>query len=143
MNKQSFTPLKNQPLIQFAVKSKSDDSVQAKVEEFREYIEKEVLTIIKDLAEKGQTPPERIQEMAKLTLELVKPGMTFEQLYHNAAQLDDQYSELAPVVVKLMREYEEKYHKKALESVSLLIKSGKYDDAQSMVKKVLQFKMRE
>jgi hypothetical protein len=130
-----YTPLTKTPI--------QRSPQQQKVEEFREYIEKEVLVIIKDLAEKGQTPPERIQEMAKLTLELVKPGMTFEQLYHNAAKLDDQYSELAPVVVKLMREYEDKFHKKALESVSLLIKNGKYDDAQSMVKKVLQYKMNE
>lgn len=134
----SYTPLKSKQTI--AV-SNNKDLVQTKVEEFREYIEKEVLVIIKDLAEKGQTPPERIQAMAKLTLELVKPGMTFEQLYRNAAQLDDQYSELAPVVVKLMREYEDKYHKKALESVSMMIKNGKYEDAQSMVKKVLQYKM--
>lgn len=114
-----------------------------KVEEFREYIEKEVLSIIKDLSSKGQTPLDRIQAIAKLTLELVKPGMTFEQLYRNAVTLDDQYSELAPVVVKLMHEYEIKYHKKALENVSELIKSGKYEDAQNMVKKVLQYKMNE
>jgi len=41
----------------------------------------------------------------------------------------------------VMREYEQKYEKKALEQVSLLIKSKQFDQAQDMVKKVLAFKI--
>lgn len=110
-------------------------------EEFRKYIEVEVLKIIKDLSEKGTVTQERIQEMAKLTLELIKPGMTLESLYENAVKLDDRYLELAPVVYHVMKQYEEKYEKKALGVVSQMIKQGNYDQAQAMVKKVLQFKI--
>lgn len=116
-------------------------SSSGSVEEFRAYIEKEVLEIIKVLADKGQTEPERIQDMAKLTLELIQPGMTLEQLYQNSVKLDDSYSELSPVVFKVMKQYEDKYEKKALEQVSSYIKSGNYDQAEDMVKKVLQFKI--
>lgn len=111
------------------------------IEDFRGYIEKEVLDIITVLADKGETDPERIQDMAKLTLELIKPGMTLEELYQNSVKLDDSYSELSPVVFKVMKQYEDKYEKKALEQVSSYIKSGKYDQAEDMVKKVLQFKI--
>ncbi len=79
--------------------------------------------------------------MAKLTLELIKPGMTLESLYENAVKLDDRYLELAPVVYHVMKQYEEKYEKKALGVVSQMIKQGNYDQAQAMVKKVLQFKI--
>ena len=115
-------------------------TTQTQAEEFRKMIEVEVLKIIKDLAEKGQTPKERIQELAQLALDLIKPGMNLEELYGNAVKLDDRHSELAPVVFKVMKEYEEVHEKKALTHVNQLIKSGHYDKAQDMVKKVLKFK---
>lgn len=117
------------------------DNPQTQAEDFRKMIEVEVLKIIKDLAEKGQTPQERIQEIARLALDLIKPGMNLEELYGNAVKLDDRHSELAPLVFKVMKEYEEVYEKKALTRVSELVKSGNYDSAQEMVKKVLQFKI--
>ena len=123
-------------------KSNPDLSKQyVEAQAFRQYIETEVLKIVKGLAEKGETTKERIQEIAQLTLNLIKPNMTIEELYLAAVKLDDRYSELAPIVVKIMKEYEEKYNKKALVSVSALIKGGKYDEAQAMVKKVLAFKI--
>lgn len=113
----------------------------SQAEELRKFIEIEVLKIIKDLAEKGQTTKERVQEIAQLTISLIKPGMNLEELYINAIKLDDHHSELAPIVFKIMKEYEEKYERKALAQVSQLIKSGHYESAQDMVKKVLQFKI--
>ena len=110
-------------------------------EEFRKFIEIEVLKIIKKLAEEGKTPKDKVRNISQLTLDLIKPGMTIEQLYQGAVKLDDTYSELAPVVSMVMKEYEEKYEKKAIEYVSQLIKSKDYDQAQNMVQKVLQFKM--
>ena len=110
-------------------------------EEFRKFIEIEVLKIIKKLAEEGKTPKDKVRNISQLTLDLIKPGMTMEQLYQGAVKLDNTYSELAPVVSMVMKEYEEKYEKKAIEYVSQLIKSKDYDQAQNMVQKVLQFKM--
>lgn len=110
-------------------------------EEFRKFIEVEVLKIIKNLAEEGKTTRERIQEIARRTLDLIKPGMTIDELYQNAVKLDDQHPELAPVVYAVMKEYEQKYEKKAIEQVSAFVKAGKYDEAQNLVKKVLQFKI--
>lgn len=116
------------------------NSVQ-KSQEFRHLIQREVLKIINDLAGKPNVNEERIRGMAQLTFDLIRPGMSLEQLYQNAVKLDDCYPELAPVVFKIMKEYEERYEKKALEIVSQLIRQGKFDQAQAMVKKVLQFKV--
>lgn len=115
------------------------DYVQA--EELREFIEREVLIIIKDLAKVEGMTKEKIQSIARRTLELIRPGMNLDELYRNAVKLDDNCSELAPVVVMVMREYEEKYEKKALEQVTQLIKSKQFDQAGEMVKKVLAFKI--
>lgn len=111
-----------------------------KAEEFRKYIESEVLRVIRKLVDGKTASTEHIKEMARETLLLIKPDMTMEQLYANAVKLDDHFSELAPVVFQIMKKYEEEYSMKAIGSVSSLIKSGRYDDAQNMVKKVLLFK---
>ncbi len=111
-----------------------------KAEEFRKYIESEVLKIIRTLAEEKATTSERIREIARETLLLIKPKMSLEDLYANAVKLDDKFTELAPIVFSVMKKYEEDYSMKAINSVSALIKSGRYDDAQNMVKKVLLFK---
>lgn len=128
------------PFSNIADKTPQDIAIPAQSEEFQKYIEVEVLKIIKELAEKGQTNKERIQEIARLTLTLIHPGMSLQELYQNAVKLDDQYNELCPVVFRIMKEYEEKYSQKAIASVSNLIKLGKYTEAQEMVKKVLEFK---
>lgn len=113
----------------------------SQAEEFRKFIEREVLKIIADLTKQNDTSQEKIQTLAQLTLDLIKPGMGLEELYKNTVKLDDHHPELAPVVFKVMKEYEEKYEHKALEHVSQLVKSGKFDEAQTLMKKVLEFKV--
>lgn len=113
----------------------------SRADEFRKFIEVETLKIIKKLAEEGKTTKERIQEIARRTIELIKPGMSLEELYQNAVKLDDNFSELAPVVYVVMKFYEEKYEKKALEEVTRLVRQRQFERAGEMVKKVLQFKI--
>lgn len=117
------------------------DTTTANGDDFRKFIETEVLRIIKDLADKKETANERIQAIARVTLEHIKPGMSIEALYAEAVKLDDFYTELSPLVFKLMKEYEDKYEKKAISQVSDMIKQGNYDGAEEMVKKVLLFKI--
>ncbi len=117
-----------------------DKSAQDKAEKFRRFIETEVLKIIKQLIAEGKTKQDVLQAIARKTLELIKPGMSLDELYSNAVKLDDDFPQLAPVVFKIMKEYEEKYEKKAIEQVSELVRNGQYDQAQEMIKKVLAFK---
>lgn len=116
----------------------SADYLQA--EEFRAYIEKEVLKLIKEIVVKNTVTKERVQQIAQEVLTLLQPGLSIDELYKNAIKMDDKFSELGPVVIILMKEYEVKYNKKAVAEVSSLIKSGHYDEAQDMVMKVLMFK---
>jgi hypothetical protein len=122
-------------------KQPGDDEPKTPEDHFRKFVEGEVLKVIKGLAETADVSNEKIQAIAKYTLEMIQPGMSLEQLYLNAIKLDDTYTELCPIVAKVMNQYEEKYSKKALTHVSRLIKDGQYDAAQDMVKKVLMFKI--
>lgn len=110
-------------------------------EDFRKFIEIETLKIIKKLAEEGKTEKDKLQAIAQRTLDLIKPGMSLEELYQNAVKLDDNFSELAPVVYIIMKQYEEKYERKALDQVSQMVKNRQFDQAEEAVKKVLQFKI--
>lgn len=116
------------------------DYIQA--EELRQFIEKEVLKVIEKLIDDDKTTKEKLQEIARKTLELIRPGMPIDELYQNTVKLDDDYSDLAPVVIVVMKEYETKYARKALTQVSNLIKTKKFDQAQSLVKKILEYKIR-
>ena len=110
-------------------------------QELRELVEREVLAIIKNLSELEGTTKEQIQGIARRTLELIRPGMKIDELYQNIVKLDDNHPELAPVVLTVMREYEEKYAKKALTQVSQLVKDRQFDEAESIIKKVLHYKI--
>jgi hypothetical protein len=112
-------------------------------DDFRKMIEMEVLKVIKELADKDDTSSAKIQQIAQTTLKLIRPQMQLTELYQNAVKLDDIHPELAPVVFKIMREYEEKYHKKTIDMVADYVKAGKHDDAQGAVKKLLEFKAHE
>lgn len=115
------------------------DFIQA--DELREFIENEVLKIIDKMTQQEDTTKEKIQGIARKSLELIRPGMKLDELYQNAVKLDDNCSELGPIVVLIMKEYEVKYAKKALTQVSQLIKNKQYDEAQNVVKKILTYKI--
>lgn len=121
------------------MKPTAKDYIQA--EELRKFIEKEVLSIIEKLMEKNETTKEKLQEIARNTLTLIRPGLPIDELYQNTVKLDNNCSELAPVVIVVMREYETKYARKALTEVSNLIKTKKFDQAQDLVKKVLEYRI--
>lgn len=121
------------------MKATITDYIQA--EELRQFIEKEVLKVIEKLVDDETSTKEKLQGIARKTLELIRPGMPIDELYQNTVKLDDDYSDLAPVVIVVMREYETKYARKALTQVSNLIKTKKFDQAQALVKKVLEYKI--
>lgn len=110
-------------------------------EQFRKFIEREVLKVLQTMAEDTESKPEDIQKIAQDTLNVIKPGMNLEELYKAAIQLHTMHSSLASIVITIMREYEEKYERKALNHVSQLMKENKYEDATDMIQKVLQYKM--
>ena len=110
-------------------------------DKFRQFIEGEVLKILKKLAQDPTATREELQAISQPALDLIQPGMTIEELYRSAVKLDDLHPILAPVVLAIMEAYEKHFEHRAIDQVSSLIKTGNYDDAQNMVKKVLEFKI--
>ena len=107
----------------------------------RMYLEQQVLLIIKTLADEGQTPLEKLQDMAKLTLEKFSPSMDVNELYQNAIGLKDVYPEFLPVALITMREYERSKSQLVQNQASVLIKQGKYAEATTLLEDAAIFKM--
>ena len=79
---------------------------------FCQFIETSILNAIKELAKKPEMTKERLQEIARLTLDLIKPEMTVDELYQNMIKIDDQFTELSPTISLVIKEYLEKYQEK-------------------------------
>lgn len=106
-------------------------------DDLRQQIELKVVELIKARLTSGSITEERAQQLSQIVLDTVRPGMSFEQLYKAAAKLDDRAPELAPIVLPLMREYEEAIVAQAQETVRTLIREGHYDAATTLAKKAI------
>jgi len=104
-------------------------------DELREQIELEVIEFIKMKLDNGEFTDVRAKAIAQRVLDILVPGMTFEQLYRAIPTLDDTMPELAPIVLPHVRDYDTNVTRQALENVRNLIKQGQFDAAATLGKK--------
>ncbi|MEK7578094.1 MAG: hypothetical protein AAB492_05835 [Patescibacteria group bacterium] len=107
-------------------------------DEIRERIESQVVDLIKLKVENEEMTEERAQQLAQRVLELLKPGMSLEDLYKALPKLDDNFSEASPIIVPYLRDYEDGVTKKAAIQVRDLIISGNYKEAQELADRVIK-----
>jgi len=98
-------------------------------DELREEVELAVVEFIKEKLESGEITEARAEQISQRALDILQPGMSFEQLYKAIASLDDTMPELSVIVLPYMHDYEENVTQGALNSVRELIKQGQYDAA--------------
>lgn len=106
-------------------------------DDLRQQIELKVVEMIKQKLSDGTMTEERSQELSQIVLDTLKPGMSFEELYRAIPKLDDNASELSPIILPILRNYEQNVNKKALESVSNLIKLGQFDAAAKLADRAI------
>jgi hypothetical protein len=106
-------------------------------DDVRQQIELKVVEFLKAGMSKGAITEARAQQISQVVLSLLTPGMTFAQLYKAIAKLDDTVTELAPIVMPFVKDYEEHVNKQALEGVRELIRQGEYDAATKFAKKAI------
>ncbi len=121
--------------------TESEDTKHLHEYRFRMFIEQAVLDVIKQLSENADEDPAVIQEIALYVTEQITDEMSVQEMFDAAIQLDDRFSQLSPVVRKVMEEYEKTFSRPAIDAVEKMIQAGRYDQAQDVMKKVLSFKM--
>ena len=107
-------------------------------DDIREHIEASVVDLIKQKVEAEEMTEERAQEIAQRVLELLKPGMSLEELYKALPHLDDNFSEIGHIIVPYLKDYEEGVTKKAASRVQDLIKEGRFAEAQQLADRVIK-----
>ncbi len=106
-------------------------------DDIRQEIELKVVELLKRLVEEGTMTEERSQQLAKLVLDVLRPGMNWEELLKAIPTLDDTASELSPIILPYLRHYENMVADKATKQVAELIRVGQYDAAIQLSKQVI------
>src|SRR3989338_1740351 len=103
-------------------------------EAYRKKLELDILTNIEEKLRNGQMDAERAKAIARMVLDKLHPPLTLEQIHQIAPTLDDHFAELAKAVMPIIHDHEEEVKKVVSEHASKLIKSGKIDEALSILK---------
>jgi len=106
-------------------------------DDVREEIELAVVELIKTSVEAGTMTEARGQQISQVTLELLQPGMNWEQLYKAIFKLDDSCTELSPIVLPYAKSYETNIASKASDMVANYIRVGNYDAAVKLAEQVV------
>ncbi|MCX6726440.1 MAG: hypothetical protein NTY75_01340 [Candidatus Shapirobacteria bacterium] len=104
-------------------------------EEYRKKIELEILQIIEDGLKAHQMDANRARELARYILSSLHPHMTLNQIHDVVQNFDDHFSELVPVVLEVSRDYDEKVKNAVVNHVGILLKQGKIEEANVLLKK--------
>lgn len=107
-------------------------------DDLRQQIELAVVELIKAKLADGTMTEERAQDISQLVLDLLKPSMSFEELYKVIPKLDDSFQELAPIVLPYVRDYEERIVKQAQKGVQNLMRQGQYDAAATLAQQAVK-----
>lgn len=103
----------------------------------REEIELKVVELIKHGVTDGTMTEARGQQISQVVLELLKPGMSWNELYKAIFKLDDSCTELSPVVLPYAQSYEQNIANKASDMVANYIRVGNYDAAVKLAEDVV------
>ena len=106
-------------------------------DDLRQQIELQVVELIKAKLADGTMTEERAQQASQMVLDTLKPGMSFEELYSAVARLDDTVQELAPVIVPMLKQYEEQIVRPIEKNVTELIRQGQFDAATTLAKRAI------
>ncbi len=106
-------------------------------DDLRQQIELQIVELIKSKLADGTMTEERAQQASQIVLDTLKPGMSFEELYPAVAKLDDTVNELSPVIVPILRQYEEQIVRPIEKNVTELIRQGQFDAATKLAKQAI------
>ena len=104
-------------------------------EDYRKKIELEILQIIEDKLKSHQMDATRAKEIARYVLDSLHPNMNINEIYETVQNFDDHFSELIPVVLKVSKDYDERVKKAVVDHITALLKQGKVDEANILLKK--------
>jgi uncharacterized membrane-anchored protein YjiN (DUF445 family) len=108
------------------------------VAQMRDQVQKAVVEIITKGLQEGEISEERAKSIAKMVLEKLPENITFDEFITVLPTLDDDYPEIADVIVPIMEQYEKKMKGDNDIKITELIKHGKIDEALNLTNQAIE-----
>lgn len=116
----------------------SDIVLTQDVTSMRELVQKAVVEVITKGLQDGTVTEERAKNIAKMILEKLPEGITYEEFITILPKLDDDYQEISGVIVPIMEQYETKMRETNDVKITELIKDGKIDEALNLTNQAIE-----
>lgn len=104
-------------------------------------LQREIALLIVEKLKHLEITPKRAAEIARFVLKALPESLTDEQIKQVIPTLDDQFFELAEVVHKHLLEYEAANRDKVTSDAQFLIKQGKIEEANKIMKDYFDHKL--
>lgn len=105
-------------------------------------VETEIAELLVEKLEQQEITIERASAIAKFALAKLPEGLTDSQVAQIIPSIDDEFWELADIVYKHMKSYEEEYKPFVLGEVNELVKHRHFDEASDLMKKYFERKIK-
>lgn len=106
-------------------------------EEYRKKIEYEILEIIEERLKAGDIDCERAKAISVVVLNKLHPPLTLEQIYEIVPLLDDDFPELTPVVVQVLKDQDSQIVDLVTNKIHELLKKNQITEANGFLDNVL------
>lgn len=105
----------------------------------REQIQAQVVELITKGLEQGTISEDRARSIAQTILEKLPEGISQQELMQVLPQLDDEFAELADVVLPIIVDYEERIRKAVEDKVLQLVRAQKFTEALETARKGIEY----
>jgi len=110
-------------------------------DEVRQQIELKVVEMIKQKLIDGTMTEERSKEISQHVLTCLAPGMTFIDLFKALPKLDDGFSEVSPLIVGYLKDYENNVVQMARKKAEEFIQEGQYDASVKLIHDAVDYNL--
>lgn len=100
--------------------------------------QEKVVELITRKLESGEMNPERAKEIAQMILEKFPEQMTDNDIINIIPKLDDQFEELAAIVVPMTLEYERKMREEINKTIDLHLQAKEFDKVLQITKGAIE-----
>ena len=119
--------------------SQNKKNISLSAEGLREKLQQDIVSLITKRLESGEMSEDRAKAIARMTLEKMPKGISYDQLMKTLPGLDDEFEELRIAIFPVIKDYQIKVSKKVGSQISQLMQQKRYKDALKLARKAVDF----
>lgn len=104
-------------------------------------VEQDIAKLLIEKLEDQEITPEHAAQIARFAVKSISTQVTDQQMLNIIPKLDDEFTELASVVYKHLKKYEDRYKPQVEATVEELVKHGEFQKASDLMQQYFQRKL--